>query len=741
MGFTRRNRTIDLPGDAGTDALDLLRTAMETGARKIHLVPRSHGLVLYGRIEGRLEEVDRLDGEIGRQLLEELERGMRDGVGLLQKPEEKRILKYRLETCADSMGFRYVVTPLPAIREKTPGNLSELQVHEPLRKTLADFSKARSGLFITAAPLRNGRRQTIQGIAGEIESDHRLVLDVEWSGGVRSITHPRPTVYLDPARRALAQLDKLLRLDVDALVLPEITCSRTARLALTIAKGGHLVMAPIAALDSRDALEKLCDLIPDRAGLASTLHGILSQRRLARPCGNCAFRVKRVPDHPGLPDSDLNVGAMRTRGAGCPACEGTGFEGWTYIFEHLPVSGHMAEEFLLGSDTGRPFIASAITLPGPGLLEAGWGEVKIGGLDTDEFRQLYGNVGTRAPRVEIDPVATVHRSPASDRIEKSRPDADRTVSAAACPPPKSLPREKADPANQEIEDPETVYARAREIMIQLIFPALLQEQPAESFPLTELAMQIVRNTSRSNGLLARALRDRRERDSIEHQFNVAVIASAIGQEIGWDRERLLEVAATALIHDAGKFKADGKTAEEDRPLSEIGAERVKKTYTDLPGMANRIRQIDERRDGSGSPRGLSGDEIDPVAQLIGLADTLENLHHPVKPNCFQHTFDIIHHLMKEEKNRFDPMIFQAMVQRVSLFPVGSIVRLNDGSTARVVTVNSNNFYRPKVAVIETEGGALVESRSLLDLGDSPFVYITGAEPLPDCYTPNEGTVR
>ena len=84
--------------------------------------------------------------------------------------------------------------------------------------------------------------------------------------------------------------------------------------------------------------------------------------------------------------------------------------------------------------------------------------------------------------------------------------------------------------------------------------------------------------------------------------------------------------------------------------------------------------------------------------------------------------------MKEHAEDVDPKILRAMVRTVSLFPVGSHVRRNNGGLARVVSINPDNFYRPQVEVVLDPSGQRVRGGRVIDLADSPFLHIVGPVP-------------
>ena len=139
---------------------------------------------------------------------------------------------------------------------------------------------------------------------------------------------------------------------------------------------------------------------------------------------------------------------------------------------------------------------------------------------------------------------------------------------------------------------------------------------------------------RMNGDLIEALAmaiDARNPSQSGHSNRVAQIATAIGTTLGIGGVRLETLRRAALLHDVGTLAISNHVTEKSGPLSpqerryvqmhsELGARFVSK-WRDCKDMAQIIEQHHERLDGSGYPRGLSGDEIGLEARIVAVAET------------------------------------------------------------------------------------------------------------------------
>jgi putative nucleotidyltransferase with HDIG domain len=120
-----------------------------------------------------------------------------------------------------------------------------------------------------------------------------------------------------------------------------------------------------------------------------------------------------------------------------------------------------------------------------------------------------------------------------------------------------------------------------------------------------------------------------------HSERVADIATAIGDEVGFDPPALRRLRRAALLHDIGKLAVPntildkpGRLDDDERRLIETHATHSEEilghvaAFADLAELAGAHH---ERLDGSGYPRGRSRDQLSPAMRLLAVADVFEAL--------------------------------------------------------------------------------------------------------------------
>jgi len=120
-----------------------------------------------------------------------------------------------------------------------------------------------------------------------------------------------------------------------------------------------------------------------------------------------------------------------------------------------------------------------------------------------------------------------------------------------------------------------------------------------------------------------------------HCQRLAAYAVALGREIGLSDDELSALEKAGYLHDIGKIgipdaillKPGRLTREEFQVMKEhsIIGDRLCGELRSLKKVRPIVRHHHERRDGSGYPDGLKGDEIPVLAQVLAVVDVFDAL--------------------------------------------------------------------------------------------------------------------
>jgi len=221
-----------------------------------------------------------------------------------------------------------------------------------------------------------------------------------------------------------------------------------------------------------------------------------------------------------------------------------------------------------------------------------------------------------------------------------------------------------------------------------------------------------------------------------HQASVCVLSLRIGAGIGYDRGRLLSLGRASALFDVGIWqmpeailrRVDALSGEELalwRSHPKLSADIVRRWGPPDEHLVQTILEHHEREQGQGFPQGLYGPAIDPDAKIIALTDTYAALTLPVSSRPRLRPHEAIRDIVKTRNDQFPSALVKALLSEISVFPPGTVVRLNTDEVGRVIAVNRNHPLRPKVEILADGKGQRLAAPKLLDLSEAPFLYITG----------------
>jgi len=237
-------------------------------------------------------------------------------------------------------------------------------------------------------------------------------------------------------------------------------------------------------------------------------------------------------------------------------------------------------------------------------------------------------------------------------------------------------------------------------------------QPWVIDDVVSLAAGIVTSLRTNDQLLERVF----QRDAgdflVINAVNVAIVSVKIGEALRYESEKLEQIALAGLLHDLGMFvlpdsllyKASALTEEEVRIMREHpqhGSRLVEEVGASYSWVGRVILQEHERMDGSGYPGGLTWDHLDEMALIIGLADVFDALMNSRPYRRGRSPHQAIRTLLVSGKSVFPHHLLKALVEQLSIYPLGTTVRLNTGEIGVVSQLNRQYPLRPILRLLQS----------------------------------------
>ncbi|MDR2768279.1 MAG: HD-GYP domain-containing protein [Treponema sp.] len=221
--------------------------------------------------------------------------------------------------------------------------------------------------------------------------------------------------------------------------------------------------------------------------------------------------------------------------------------------------------------------------------------------------------------------------------------------------------------------------------------------------------------------------------------NAAILSALIAIELKFTHHKVMQVVTAALLHDVGMLRLPREITSKSGGLSDAELQRMQAhplytykiitkelLYPDDVGIA--ALQHHERWDGDGYPRRLGGADIDMGARIISVADAFEAMVSEKPYRNSMMGYQAMKNLLSDNSRRFDPDVLKAFIKTMGIYPIGSIILLNNGSIARVTEVQGDAPLRPKIRILIDEFGKMYrqDEGELIDLLTEKSLFIAHA---------------
>ena len=371
LGFATEDKT-SVASDVGTSVIrlvdQLLAEGIRAGASDIHIEPEEQGIAVRHRVDGLLRHARTLPRQIAPSLVSRVK--ILSGLDIADRlrPQDGRarvaiqgsVVDLRVSTLPASHGEKIVIRVLDGS--------AGLRTLDAIGFSPADLARIRSlleqreGLVLVTGPTGSGKTTTLYAALREIQARGVNVVTVEdpieyrLPGIVQVQVHERAGLTFGSALRSI------MRQDPDVILVGEIRDRETAEIAIQASLTGHLVLSTLHTNDAPSAVTRLIDIGVAGYQIATAVKGVVAQRLLRRRCTECD-------------------------GAGCSACEGSGYHGRLAVAEILVGSPEFERRVAAGASTES--LAEAARAAGCATLwESGLDLVRRGETTMDELRRV-----------------------------------------------------------------------------------------------------------------------------------------------------------------------------------------------------------------------------------------------------------------------------------------------------------------------------------------------------------------
>ncbi len=378
----------------------ILFQAAEDGASDVHFEPQEDALVVRCRIDGVLQEAQRIPKRMSAGVTTRLKVLAKLDIAERRKPQDGRIslnaaaagrvLDVRVATLPTVEGESVVMRLLD--KSKRAPTLEELGFADAMRGRLSALLSMPTGALLVTGPTGSGKSTTLYAGLAAINRPEINIITVEDPveyrlGGVNQIQ-----INLKAGLTFANALRSILRSDPDVVMVGEIRDPETAKIAIEAALTGHFVLSTLHTNDAPGALTRLNEMGVEPFLTGSAVSAVLAQRLARKLCTSCRelYRPSREEllkanvQPEGTPWSEEVV---FYRKQGCPRCGQTGYKGRTGIYQLLEMSERL--QSLAAAKASRDEIARAASEDGMrSLWDDGLTKVRAGITSLEELARV-----------------------------------------------------------------------------------------------------------------------------------------------------------------------------------------------------------------------------------------------------------------------------------------------------------------------------------------------------------------
>jgi len=352
----------DLEVDDGVSDVPLVRLvnsvlfqAAEDGASDVHFVPQEDSLVVRFRVDGVLQEMQRIPRRLIPGVTTRLKVLAKMDIAERRKPQDGRI---SLNAAAAGRTLDIRVATLPTVEGETvvmrlldkshrPPTLSELGLSEDMRDRMSALIKRPHGSLLVTGPTGSGKSTTLFACLSQINRPEINIITVEDPVEYRLAGINQMQINNRAGMTFAAALRSILRSDPDVVMVGEIRDGETAKIAIEAALTGHLVLSTLHTNDAPSAINRLTEMGVEPFLTGAAISGVLAQRLARKLCTHCCEMyspsVEELLAARVSPDVAASVDGMAFyRKRGCPRCNQTGYRGRIGIFQLLEMTEELA---------------------------------------------------------------------------------------------------------------------------------------------------------------------------------------------------------------------------------------------------------------------------------------------------------------------------------------------------------------------------------------------------------------
>jgi type IV pilus assembly protein PilB len=329
----------------------IIADAIKIEASDIHIEPQKYAVIIRFRVDGIMREVLKTNRHIHSSLVSRIKVVSNMDISIRRKPQDGRCQvlyrnkNYDLRVSTIPVTYGEKVTMRILDQARAGIRLEDLGMSENNFRKFSEAIKKPQGLILVTGPTGSGKSSTLYACLNRLNSPSVNIITVEDPvefdiAGINQVQiNPQAGITF------AAGLRSILRQDPDIVMVGEIRDGETASIAFQAGQTGHLVLSTLHTNDASSAVTRLMDLGIPSFLVSASLISVVGQRLVRKICRRCKGPDPLTPQVLKELSAHMEIDEKMTfwKGAGCEACQYTGYSGRLGIFEILTLTPSLKE--------------------------------------------------------------------------------------------------------------------------------------------------------------------------------------------------------------------------------------------------------------------------------------------------------------------------------------------------------------------------------------------------------------
>jgi HD-GYP domain-containing protein (c-di-GMP phosphodiesterase class II) len=213
--------------------------------------------------------------------------------------------------------------------------------------------------------------------------------------------------------------------------------------------------------------------------------------------------------------------------------------------------------------------------------------------------------------------------------------------------------------------------------------------------------------------------------TLAHSVNTAILSISLGTYLSLDKPQIANLGVAALMHDIGKVTIPNEIINKQGKLTDEEWKQVQRHPIDGALLLSNVSGVSKlamvaafehhQHGENGYPQIESEHKRHPFSQIVSLADSYEAITasrvyyaNRISPDA------AIRILLKNRGITCSPVLLQAFINMVGIFPIGTLLKLDTGEVGLVMH-QTRDLIRPRVLILTRFDGSEKETGEVVSL--------------------------